>query len=204
LGLDVATQHHVKMIENLTVMYVFWCDLWWIMMCLWCMMFLWCMMLCLWCMMWFYDVIWCCFYDVLWCDLWCMMCFCDVFLWCIVCFYDVWCVFMIYMMFLWCIMMFVMMYDVFYDVLWCVFSKKDISEEVGHQVYKAIIIMDLEGLGMKHISKNFYNAMQKVINIDQYVIYDISFYDVLWSIYDLFYDVFYDPVICFLVLCVIL
>eukprot|EP00455_Lapot_gusevi_P031720 TRINITY_DN344_c0_g2_i6.p2 TRINITY_DN344_c0_g2~~TRINITY_DN344_c0_g2_i6.p2 ORF type:complete len:253 (-),score=82.20 TRINITY_DN344_c0_g2_i6:605-1363(-) len=52
------------------------------------------------------------------------------------------------------------------------------SEQTGKLVYKHTVIMDLEGLGRKHLSKNFYTPIKSMIDIDQYY-----YPETLWRLY---------------------
>lgn len=40
-----------------------------------------------------------------------------------------------------------------------------ISEKQGRPIYKHIAILDLAGLGRKHVSSDFYQPMKKMIDI---------------------------------------
>jgi hypothetical protein len=55
--------------------------------------------------------------------------------------------------------------------------KAEISKKSGKRIYKAVVVLDLGGLGSKHLSSTFYKQIKSTIDIDQW------FYpETLWKV----------------------
>jgi len=46
--------------------------------------------------------------------------------------------------------------------------KDRLSDERGQRVYKQVVILDLKGLGLSHLSSKFIDPMKKIIHVDQF------------------------------------